>query len=410
MDCARARKLFSLHLDGILPPSEEAFLWAHLGSCAGCRRELAGLKSALELLRGLPELAPAEGFADRVKLRLAGEAARGGGVPKEAARRAIRFFKMSKKPGFWLAVTGMKTWPRLAAAAALFLVFGIAYLWSGLWSGQGEVKKGAGTPKEVAAVPFGEKGAEAEKILVFRDGPEAPAGREAKRSGDDLAGGRADGPPGKERGAADALIQGAPDAPGSAPFASPAPAGGEKKSSPGDPGAAAKTAPQRAAGEALFTVRAAPEAGEAAALSSVPAGKVAREVRLFVEGVDGGRLEPLLNEYAGRDQKVEPPFSLRIPPAQLPVFLAALRSLGADVREEKSVRDFTEEYSRLEAALVQKQEEVKKLLAAGDQGREGGASSAGLQRLEEEIAGLKKKMRDIDEQTNLVSVKVFWPR
>ncbi len=70
MNCFVVRRRLSQFLDGDLAPAESQALSAHLGSCAGCARRLASLRSTLEGFAELPRLEPREPIASRVFDRL----------------------------------------------------------------------------------------------------------------------------------------------------------------------------------------------------------------------------------------------------------------------------------------------------------------------------------------------------
>lgn len=59
----RARKNLSAYVDGELSKKEAQRLEGHLETCERCQLELNGLRSAIEALRGLPEVAPQRSFA-----------------------------------------------------------------------------------------------------------------------------------------------------------------------------------------------------------------------------------------------------------------------------------------------------------------------------------------------------------
>ena len=60
---ARLRGLLSAHIDGEVSASETSRVEEHLARCQECRDELASLRSTVDLLRRLPELAVPRSFA-----------------------------------------------------------------------------------------------------------------------------------------------------------------------------------------------------------------------------------------------------------------------------------------------------------------------------------------------------------
>lgn len=66
----------SAYLDGALGVRDLAHVQAHLETCANCLRAYEELQALRGLLRGLPEPAMPEGFAERIHWRLQREAGR----------------------------------------------------------------------------------------------------------------------------------------------------------------------------------------------------------------------------------------------------------------------------------------------------------------------------------------------
>lgn len=163
MDCKVARDWLSPYLDGELSAAEKAALAEHLKICSSCRQELQELAAAVQMLRRVPELAPASGF--RAKLRESlerEEACRQAGLNEraglaqpageqklppanppaalvltDAGKTCTPAQRPENKPGrvqtlFSFFLAGGKVWPRLAAAATLLLAVGIASWWYGL--------------------------------------------------------------------------------------------------------------------------------------------------------------------------------------------------------------------------------------------------------------------------------------
>lgn len=70
MDCAKAHKLISPHLDGELSPTEQVALAAHLHVCASCRAVAGDLGRQHQLLAGMEKFAAPVGFHTRVMANL----------------------------------------------------------------------------------------------------------------------------------------------------------------------------------------------------------------------------------------------------------------------------------------------------------------------------------------------------
>lgn len=66
MNCAKAHRLISPHLDGELLPTDPAALVAHLQACPDCRAIEAELRGQRQLFAGLPRIAAPVGFRARV--------------------------------------------------------------------------------------------------------------------------------------------------------------------------------------------------------------------------------------------------------------------------------------------------------------------------------------------------------
>jgi predicted anti-sigma-YlaC factor YlaD len=68
--CEEILAAYSDYLDGLLVPHEAAKVQWHLASCAGCARYDRVVRRSTELVRELPEVAPADDFAERLQHRL----------------------------------------------------------------------------------------------------------------------------------------------------------------------------------------------------------------------------------------------------------------------------------------------------------------------------------------------------
>ena len=100
MTCGEIREQLSAFLDGELADGERQAVAAHLEGCEACRREHAALARTVELVRGLPAVAPPADLAGRVAERVAEPPAER--TPPFVLRRAI-------------------LWPAVAATVALAL-------------------------------------------------------------------------------------------------------------------------------------------------------------------------------------------------------------------------------------------------------------------------------------------------
>lgn len=96
-----------------LPHRERTLAEAHLGGCAACATELARVRAVIAALEGLPALAPAASFADRVmdRVRIAPAA-----LPVAEALPAAA----PAAPGRWLPSTA-RGWMGLTAVLALVM-------------------------------------------------------------------------------------------------------------------------------------------------------------------------------------------------------------------------------------------------------------------------------------------------
>jgi len=70
MNCPKAHRLISPHLDGELSPVEREALGEHLCVCPSCRAAAASLLRQRQLFAGLPKLSAPAGFRTRVMANL----------------------------------------------------------------------------------------------------------------------------------------------------------------------------------------------------------------------------------------------------------------------------------------------------------------------------------------------------
>jgi hypothetical protein len=158
--CHDARERFSGLLDEALTREERADVYAHLATCADCRRELEAVERTVALVRGATPVRAPAGFVERVV-----EAAR----PRPWYRRAAR--------------AALLPWPiKLPlSAAALLLVGGLAVL---IVRGTREPERAARTVPAAPSSPAPEtlsdrravgKSPERERAQAKSEAPPAPA-------------------------------------------------------------------------------------------------------------------------------------------------------------------------------------------------------------------------------------------
>lgn len=170
MTCHDARELFSALLDETLTREERTDVYAHLATCADCRRELEAVERTVALVRGATPVRAPAGFVERVV-----EAAR----PRPWSRRAAR--------------AALRPWPiKLPlSAAALLLVGGLAVL---LVRGTREPERAARTVPAAPSSPAPEtlsdrravaESPERERAQAKSEAPPAPAAPAAPPVGDE---------------------------------------------------------------------------------------------------------------------------------------------------------------------------------------------------------------------------------
>lgn len=74
MTCKEIDNLLPAYEEDLLPPGEKEVVEAHLAACERCRRSLADLRRAQELVRGLDEVEPPPFFEERIMSRVRQEA------------------------------------------------------------------------------------------------------------------------------------------------------------------------------------------------------------------------------------------------------------------------------------------------------------------------------------------------
>ncbi|MBI4514089.1 MAG: zf-HC2 domain-containing protein [Gemmatimonadetes bacterium] len=83
-------ELLERYADADLAGAARASADRHLAACPACRARLSEWQSLFLQLSALPQLPPAQGFAERVLSRLVVGAAGAAAAPGKAARRAVR--------------------------------------------------------------------------------------------------------------------------------------------------------------------------------------------------------------------------------------------------------------------------------------------------------------------------------
>ncbi|MGQ9824902.1 MAG: hypothetical protein ACUVSK_07885, partial [Desulfotomaculales bacterium] len=294
-----------------------------------------------------------------------------------------------KTPGRLLwAAARRRTW--LAAAVALVLAFGLAvYLSGGMGRGGGPKP-----PEQVASAPFsaspapGEekagtvKGAVKNELAqkVFSSEKETAADASGEKAARAEEGER---PPSRE---GETSLEKTRSFPGSSATAAakPAPAAGGTPAANVGPNAQTETEKPK-----LFS---ASRESQPAMPLSVSSPKVARTVKISLQRLDSRELESFLEKFApGLEAAKEPPLVFPVPPSRLPELLAAAKSWGAVTGIQDDSRDLTEEYLRLEAALVEKQGNIRTEMD------------------KQEVEELRQKIQDVEQRAAQVTVEIFWP-
>lgn len=68
MKCAYDAELLSRYLEGDLSPEEMNAAIAHLEECPACRKELERLRTAMEMMKSVREVAVPRNYAEAVKV------------------------------------------------------------------------------------------------------------------------------------------------------------------------------------------------------------------------------------------------------------------------------------------------------------------------------------------------------
>ncbi len=72
--CSDIKNLLPLYEDGVLSDAEKRLVEEHLAHCDACCRELADLRKAAALVRGLPEAALPPWFEQKIMAQVRREA------------------------------------------------------------------------------------------------------------------------------------------------------------------------------------------------------------------------------------------------------------------------------------------------------------------------------------------------
>jgi len=116
MQCHNIYEMLSPYIDGMLESSQVVQVEEHLAACAECRLEYEKLRTAVELVRGLPEVLPPPEFHENLRQKLQSlPASSVTGSPAVLIRR-LAWGKWSKT---------------LAVAVVLFFTVGFTALWYG---------------------------------------------------------------------------------------------------------------------------------------------------------------------------------------------------------------------------------------------------------------------------------------
>ena len=73
MECKGIKEKLCAYLEGIVSPEEKRIIEEHLPSCPECRKNLADLKKAGELVKDLAEVEPPAWFTQKIMSRIRAE-------------------------------------------------------------------------------------------------------------------------------------------------------------------------------------------------------------------------------------------------------------------------------------------------------------------------------------------------
>jgi len=116
MPCLKINELLSPYIDGMLESSQAAQVEQHIAACAACRTEYAKLRNVVELVKGLPEVAPPPEFHSNLLQRL----------------QTLSTPTVNSGQTVWIRQLARGKWSQaLAVAAVLMLTVGVTALWYG---------------------------------------------------------------------------------------------------------------------------------------------------------------------------------------------------------------------------------------------------------------------------------------
>lgn len=120
MRCHDICEMLSAYIDGMLDSSQVVQVEKHIANCPKCKLEYDDLRMTVELVRGLPEVAPPPEFHDKLHQHLAS-------LPTPTVE--------DKKVSFINKLVWGKWSRTVAAAAAIFLTVGVTALWYDHYNG-----------------------------------------------------------------------------------------------------------------------------------------------------------------------------------------------------------------------------------------------------------------------------------
>ena len=124
MQCHKVVDLLSGYIDGMLEPSQLSQVREHLTGCTDCRMKYEKIKEAIDLVKGLPEVMPPEGFHEQLFSRLQSIA---------KPEKLVESHRHARRSFFRKKLTGV-----MALAAILLIGVGFS-LW---YSGYGGLSRG----------------------------------------------------------------------------------------------------------------------------------------------------------------------------------------------------------------------------------------------------------------------------
>jgi len=420
VQCHDICELLSAYIDGMLDSSQAARVEEHIASCAVCKMEYEDLRTAVDLVRGLPEVAPPPEFHDRLQQKL-----RSLPAPADTNLKTGLLYKLAR--GKWCGT--------LAAAAVIFLTVGVTALWYNSNNGaildpvlQNNVEKN----NQNSADTIDKGNTVSPNAYKSMDGKKVADGQQEYVANPSLeeSSPAYNAPPGMgglEKSGA--LV--AQSAPGTT-----APGDGEQVRSLSAPVGAADRATKNqspeskhpAGDEPQLTVSAVPRAepGDPGAKDGRAGGSgrtmedetiLAMEYTVTVKGLPENP-EQLLTETAGKyggvieSKPVEPGqyWSMRIPAGQVELFFDEIEKYGKV--EDKCIQsnDLTADFGRTRDKLNELLAREEKLLqergVAEDAGQKSGVDKE-LAELQEQITTLRHVLAGMQQAPNMVTVQIM---